>query len=171
MKKQTILIGSVSLQTGLALVPYTRFLNPKIEKAEKDTLLRFKDAWRATDVLLVSKCRLNLNTAVGSFIIRYMFGSDKTLPWLTEQWDALCITEGFGKSAYSLDNVLLLHTREFIKEIYEEEQRIKQEREEALRAAAEREQAMKARAEERQRFIESIPNQIESGKFQHPSIK
>ena len=166
MKRQTILIGSVSLQTNLALVPYTRFLNPKIEKAEKDTLLTFTDAWRKTQVLLVSKCRLNLNTAVGSFIIRYAF-PNKTLADLTSEWDAVAINEGYGSKSYDLSNVLLLNVREYIKEIYDEEQRIKREREEALKQAAEREAELKAKAEERKRLLTDAKNGI----YRHPDIK
>lgn len=145
MKRQTILVGSLSLQTNLALAPTGLYVNNRLEKlnpSEDDVLLTFQDAWKKTQVLLVSKCRLNLNTSVGSFIIRYMFGSDKTLQWLTDQWDAVAINEGYGKNAYGLDNVLLLHTREFIKEIWEEEQHRKQQIAEAVARQAERERIL-----------------------------
>lgn len=155
MKRQTILVGMLSLQSGLALCPTGLYVNAKLDKAEKDTLLTFRDAWHKHQVLLVSKCRLNLNTVVGSFIIRYMFGSDKTLQWLTDQWDAIAINEGFGKNAYSVDNVLLLHTREFIREIWEEEQRRKQEIADAV-----------ARQAEQQRLLENAKRGI----YQHPDI-
>lgn len=158
MKRQTILVGSLSLQSGLALVPQGLYVNQRLEKlnpSEDDVLLTFAENWRKTQVLLISKCRLNLNTAVGSFIIRYAFGSDKTLQWLTDQWDAVAINEGFGKNAYSLDNVLLLHTREFIREIWEEEQRRKQEIAEAV-----------ARQAEQQRLLENAKRGI----YQHPDI-
>lgn len=138
MKRQTILVGSLSLQTGLALVPQGLYVNRKLDIAEKDTLLTFQDAWRKTQVLLVSKCRINLNTAVGSFIIRYAF-PNKTLAELTAEWTAVCVNEGCGKSAYSLDNVFVLHTREFIKEIWEAEEQRKQEIAEAVERQAERE--------------------------------
>lgn len=154
MKRQTILVGTLSLPSGLALCPTGLCVNSKLDKADKDTLLTFRDAWHKHQVLLVSKCRLNLNTAVGSFIIRYMFGSDKTLQWLTDQWDAVAINEGYGKSAYSMD-VLLLHTREFIKEIWEEEQRRTQEIAEAV-----------ARQAEQQRLLENAKRGI----YQHPDI-
>lgn len=158
MKRRTILVGCLSKQTNLAIVPYnSQYLNNRLEKLnprEDDILLTFQDAWRKTQVLLVSKCRLNLNTAVGSFIIRYAF-PNKTLADLKSEWDAVCITEGFGKNAYSLDNVLLLHTREFIKEIWEEEQRRKQEIAEAV-----------ARRAEQQRLLENAKRGI----YQHPDI-
>ena len=164
MKRHTILIDSVSLQTSLALVPVGLYVNNRLEKlnpSEDDVLLTFQDTWHKHQVLLVSKCRLNLNTAVGLFIIRYMFGSDKTLQWLTDQWDAVAINEGFGRNSYSLDSMLLLHTREFVKEIYEEDLRIKQEREEALKQAAEREAELKVRAEEQQRLLDLAKQEID----------
>lgn len=156
MKRQIILVGSLSLQSGLALCPTGLYVNAKLDKADKGTLLTFQTAWRKTQVLLVSKCRLNLNTAVGSFIIRYAF-PNKTLADLTAEWDAVAINEGYGKSAYSLDNVLLLHTREFIKEIWEEEQRRKQEIAEAV-----------ARQAEQQRILQQAR---EKNIYEHPMIK
>lgn len=157
-KRQTILVGSLSLQTNLAIVPYnSQYLNNRLEKLnprEDDILLIFQDAWRKTQVLLVSKCRINLNTAVGSFIIRYAF-PNKTLATLTTEWTAVCLNEGYGKTAYSLDNVLLLHTREFIKEIWEAEERRKQEIADAI-----------ARQAERQR----LPGNAKRGIYQHPDI-
>ena len=168
MKHQTILIGSVSLQTGLALVPQGLYVNQRLEKlnpSEDDVLLTFVDTWHKHQVLLVSKCRLNLNTAVGSFIIRYAF-PNKTLADLTSEWDAVAINEGFGSKSYDLSNVLLLHCREYIKEIYEEELRIKREREEAVRKAAEREAVLKAKAEERDRLLELA----KQGIYQHNDI-
>lgn len=158
MKRQTILVGSLSLQTNLAIVPYnSQYLNNRLEKLnprEDDILLTFQTAWRKTQVLLVSKCRLNLNASVGSFIIRYAF-PNKTLADLTAEWDAVAINEGYGKNAYSIDNVLLLNTREYIKEIWEEEQRRKQEIAEAV-----------ARQAEQQRLLENAKRGI----YQHPDI-
>lgn len=169
-KRQTILVGSLSLQTGLALVPQGLYVNKKLDKAEKGTLLIFQDTWRKTHALLASKCRINLNTAAGSFVIRYAF-PNKTLADLTAEWDAVCLNEGYmtanSKSkAYSLDNVLLFHVREFIKEILEAEEHRKQEIAEAIARQAEEARRTEERQRERERLMELAKNGI----YQHPDI-
>lgn len=139
MKKQTIYVGSLSLGTGLALVPQGLYVNKRMDKIEQDALLTFVDTWRKVNVVYVSKCRLDLNTSIGAFIIRYAFGEDASIETLTEVWDEVCESEGYGVDAYTTDNVWLIDTREYIKEEYEAEMR---EKEKELKKRAEKERLL-----------------------------
>ena len=125
------------MQTRFALVPYGRYLNTKLQKAENGSVIEFQCDWRRDKFVLIRKATLKVNSGVFSLLLKSIYGEDATWQKLSEEWRAQCVVEGLGSKAFSEDDVLLLEIKPYVKEEYEAEQ-------ERIRLAEEREKRLEA---------------------------
>ena len=128
------------MRTRFVLVPYGRYLNAKLQKAENGSILEFCVDWRKDRFVLIRKAKIAVNTSAFNLLLKSIYGEDATWQKLSEEWKAQCIVEGLGSKAFSEDDVLLLEVKPYVKEEYEAEL-------ERIRFAEERERIKKEIAE------------------------
>ena len=128
------------MQTSLCIVPYGRYLNAKLQKAENGSVLEFCVDWRRDKFVLIRRAKIAVNTSAFTLLLKSIYGEDATWQKLSEEWRAQCVIEGLGSKAFDEQNVLLLEVKPYVKEEYEAELeriRLAEEREEQLKAIKE----------------------------------
>ncbi|MBD5367270.1 MAG: hypothetical protein HDR82_09805 [Bacteroides sp.] len=109
------------MQTRFAIVPYGKFLNTKLQKAENGSVLEFCVDWRRDKFVLIRKATLKVNSSCFNLLLKSIYGEDATWQKLSEEWRAQCVIDGLGKDAFDPENVLLLEVKPYVKEEYEAE--------------------------------------------------
>lgn len=143
MKRISILVGRPG-EGNLHLVPFGRYCNSRIADMERGDLLVFQQGWRETECRLLRKARVTIDTQLGDFLSRHIYGERTDAAALKTEWDAQVMIEGAG--GYG-GEVWLLETRPYDPEKEKREEIERKEREEAIRASLEAEA-------ERERVIE-----------------
>lgn len=100
---------------GLSLVPCGLFLNKNMEKAKAGDVLVLGEARRKVKRVLVRKCKVRLDTSIGCFIVRHIYGDKAQVGDIMERWKAECVVEGYGNNA--IGDVWLLETQPFDAEV------------------------------------------------------
>lgn len=125
------------MRTSFVLVPYGRYLNVKLQKAENGSVLEFQTDWRRDKFVLIRRAKIAVKTSAFNLLLKSIYGEDATWQSISEQWKAQCIIEGLGSKAFSEDDVLLLDVKPYVKEEYEAEL-------ERIRLAEERDKRLEA---------------------------
>lgn len=146
---------------GLSLLPYGAYLNAKVDKAIQGSILMLGETWRKQKRVLVRKCKVALNTSVGNFLIRHLYGENARIEEIAERWRAECIVEGLGKNAFG-DEVWLLETLPFSEELEELNDELN-EIETCIEQTREQIEARKAE-------LEKMLADARRGVFNHPDI-
>lgn len=115
MKRPTRPVCAGAPRRGLSLVPCGLYLNKAMSKAKPGDVLVLGEAWRKQKRVLVRKCRVNLDTSLGDFIVKHIYGDNARVKDIVGRWEAECVVEGCGKGA--VGEVLLLETRPYDAEI------------------------------------------------------
>lgn len=96
---------------GMSLVPCGLYLNKAISKSKPGDIVVLGEAWRKQKRVLVHKCKIELDTSLGDFIVKHIYGDNARVENIIERWEAECVVENFGKGA--IGEVLLLETRPY----------------------------------------------------------
>lgn len=97
---------------NLVLVPYGYYLNKNIKSLAVDSELRAYNAMGdSVHIRLRRKCRIGLNSALGSFLISHIYGDSITLELLRRRWRSACIPLGLGANSFSDDVWLIEYER------------------------------------------------------------
>ena len=110
--------------TVMMLMPIGTYCNALIQKAENDSVIEFRDAWRRDKYILLRKCRVPVNSGVFEFLMKSIYGEGMRWKDLLKQWEAWAVVEGIGKRGFSDSEVLLVEVTPY----YEEEYKVRKAR-------------------------------------------
>lgn len=96
---------------GLSLVPCGLYLNKAVSKAKTNDVIVLGETWRKQKRVLVRKCKVGLDTSLGDFIVKHIYGDNARVKDIVGRWEAECVVEGCGNDA--IGEVLLLETRPY----------------------------------------------------------
>jgi len=142
--------------TAMVFVPIGMYCNKRLQKAEPESLVEFRDGWRRDKRVLVRKCRVPVNSSVFDFLLKSIYGATMRWEELRRRWEAWAVAEGIGKGGISDSEVLLLEVAPYDEEDYKIEQERKRIEAEARQKAAEKERLLK---------------QAMKGIYEHPDIQ
>lgn len=115
MKRPIKPICADAPRRGLSLVPCGLYLNKAMSKVKTGDVLVLGETWRKQKCVLVRKCRVELDTSLGDFIVKHIYGDNARVKDIVGHWEAECVVEGCGNDA--IGEVLLLETRPYDAEI------------------------------------------------------
>jgi len=153
---KTIKIFNAQAPNGgkYVLLPIGMYCNQKLQKAEPDSVVEFRDGWQRDKRVLVRKCRVPVNSSVFTFLMKSIYGG---ISWedLRRKWEAWAVVEGIGAQGISDTECLLIEVAPYDKEAYKAEQERKRLEAEARQKVAEREKTLK---------------EIKKGTYHHPDV-
>lgn len=117
MKRPIKPICADAPKRGLSLLPYGLYLNKAILKAAAGDILTLGQEWNKQKRVLLRKCKIDLNSSLGTFVVKYLYGEKMRVEDIFKQWGAVCEVEGFGKNA--IGDVYLLATTPYDAEVEE----------------------------------------------------
>ncbi len=135
--------------TAMIFLPIGMYCNKQIQKAENDSVVEFRDGWQRTKVVLVRKCKVNVNSSVFTFLLQSIYGANMRWEDLRKRWEAWAVVEGIGKDGFSDTEVLLLELKDYDEAEYNAEQERKLLEAEARQKAAEKERLLKQAREKK----------------------
>lgn len=98
--------------SGIAIVPCGLYCNTALQKARSGDLVEFWQEWRHEKRRIVQITKFRINTPEFTFMLRCIYGERMTIAKLFEQWEAECINEGLGASAFDREQCLILQVEE-----------------------------------------------------------
>lgn len=122
-------------------MPIGTYCNAEILKAKNGERICLQESWRKSTYVIKRKCKLQVASPVFTFLCHSIYGHG-SFDRLAEEWRAICVTEGLGKSAFSDKEVLLVELGVWDKEAYITEEQRKQEIAEAVARQAEQQRIL-----------------------------
>lgn len=153
--------------TAMIFLPIGMYCNKQIQKAETDSVVEFRDAWKREKRVLVRKCKVNINSSVFDFLLKSIYGANMRWEDLRRRWEAWAIVEGIGKDGFSDSEVLLLELKGYDEEAYKAEQERKSIEAELRQKAQQEATEAQRKAAEKARLLKQAK---EKKIYEHPDI-
>lgn len=93
-------------------IPVGLYCNQKLQTAKIGDKVTFQCEWRKDKRVITNICRFRINSPEFTFMLRCIYGERMTIAKLFEQWEAECINEGLGASAFDREQCLILQVEE-----------------------------------------------------------
>lgn len=87
-------------------------MNRKLATAKAGRTAVVRDSWRNEKMKIAGVSRVSMKSSVFSFLLRSIYGEQKTATDLMEEWRKQSIIDGYGRHGFSEDECLVIELKE-----------------------------------------------------------
>lgn len=105
------------LNAEIIVLPCGLYCNRELQKAKPGDVVELWQEWRHEKRRIVQISKFRINTPEFTFMLRCVYGERMTIAKLMERWEADCINEGLGASAFDREQCLVIELTEIREEV------------------------------------------------------